>query len=105
MNPFNQRAMKLREAFGARHEPEARTLLARAYWSFLIILFASMAVAAVVYGAWEFTRPLEAKSDIVVGTPKTTLNRADLQKVLDGFDARADRFEERRRVPASRDPS
>lgn len=98
---------KLKDARAARHEPEARLLLARIYWAALIILLAVICVASIGYGVWEFTRPLGAKaSDVKVGTGKTVLQRVDLQGVLEGFDAWATRFEERRTAPVTaRDPS
>lgn len=103
-NPFSK---TIRDAYQGGHEPEARHVLARAYWTFLLSLFMLTTIGAVAYGAWEFTRPFEENaSEVTVGAPKTLLNRSDIQGVLDGFDARAAQFEERREAPAlARDPS
>lgn len=98
--------MKIRDAFRARHEPEAHAQIARAYWALMISLFALSTVLSIAYGAWEFSRPLEGSgSDVTVGSPRAPLNRADLQEILDGFDERATRFDERRTAPALSDPS
>jgi hypothetical protein len=97
---------KIKDALEARHEPEAQALLAHAYWSALISLLALIAIGSVAYGAWEFMRPLTQDiSSVTVGSPKAPLNRAELQTVLDGFDERNIRFEERRVAPALADPS
>ena len=101
-----ERFTKWNEARAARHEPEARRLLARTYWAFLICSVTLVGVFSIGYGVWEFMRPLEkSESEVVVGASKTILNRVELQAILDGFDLRTDRFEERRVAPAVRDPS
>ncbi len=100
---------KWRNIRAARHEPEVRRTLARAYWTVLVIFFAFLCLASIGYGVWQFTRPLDTKeSEVTVGTgsPRSVLNRIDLQAVLEGFDARAVRFEERQSAPIpTRDPS
>lgn len=89
-----------------RYEPESRLEFARVYWTVLVALFAVAGVASIIYGVWQFTRPFnQAASEAIVGAPKASLNRADIQEVLDGFDVRARQFEERRTVPLVRDPS
>ena len=101
-------SMRLRDVLSSRHEPEAERLLASGYWSLLIILLVCMIVGGIGFGAWEFTRPLVApmESEVTVGSAKAPLNRADLQKVIEGFDGRAERFEQRRAQPVTvRDPS
>src|SRR5262245_14429774 len=98
----------IKDALAGRHEPEAFHLLARVYWAGLVSLLAIVTIASIAYGAWEFMRPLEAanESEVTVGAQNSILNRAELPKVLDGFDARAARFEELRRSPETvRDPS
>jgi hypothetical protein len=101
-----RRFIPFRSARDARYEPEAQRVLAQAYWSVLVILGAIVMSAGVSYGIYEFTRPLQpSESDVVLGAGKAPLNRADLQTVLDGFDMRAQEFEERRAAPLVRDPS
>lgn len=99
LNPFHR-------TFQNRYEPEAWRAFAGVYWSALVALFTVAALSSIAYGAWQFTRPFnQAVSDAVVSAPRATLNRADIQKVLDGFDVRAVQFEERQSAPAMRDPS
>jgi preprotein translocase subunit SecF len=99
-------SVKIRDAYAARHEPEAQHVLANFYWAFLVILCALSLLSAVFYGAWEFTRPLaeESGSSVTVGVRKV-LSRTDIQKVLEALDSRAGLFDERRTAPAVRDPS
>lgn len=96
-----------KEMRAARHDPEMRRTLARTYWSLLVMLLMVTGVVSVAYGAWQFTRPLEQKveSDVTLGAPRAPLNRADIQMVLGGFDARSEQFEARRAAPPPRDPS
>lgn len=90
----------------ARYEPESQRTLARVYWIALILFFLVMVSAGIAYGAYEFSRPLTPpESEIVVGNRKPPINRAELQTVLDGFDMRTVRFDERRAEPTLRDPS
>lgn len=98
--------VKLKDAYAARHEPEAIRLLARAYWAFLILGLALTVVIVISYGVWEFFR----MPTIDVGTsgmrPQTAFTRAQLQELLEKFDARAERFEGRMTAPVPvKDPS
>ncbi|MFZ2886741.1 MAG: hypothetical protein WA021_02890 [Minisyncoccia bacterium] len=89
-----------------RHEPEAGQRFARTYWAVVMSLFMITVVAGLGFGVWEFFQPLSHEtSEVTVGTPKTALNRTDIQIVLIGFDARAALFEERQQMPAMQDPS
>lgn len=102
-----ERFSKFKDARAARTEPEAQKFLAQIYWAFLIIFFSVITLVSIGYGMWEFTRPLEpAAGEAQLGSGnKALLNRADLQAVLQGFDARASQFEERRAASPVRDPS
>ncbi len=100
----------LSESFGgaldAVHEPEAQRTLGTAYWAFLVTLFVCMCVISAGFGVWEFLRPLgEPSGSVSVGTAKT-LSRNDLQKILEGFSARATEYEAKLVAPAPlKDPS
>jgi len=104
---FDPVPMKIRDAYAARHEPEAEHVLATWYWAVCIVVLALTILGGVGYGAWEFFKPAgeQVEASVTVGTRKT-ISRADLQKVLEAFDARAARFETKLRAPASaKDPS
>ena len=99
--------VKIRDAYRARHEPEAERILGQFYWAVLISFFAMSVVASIGYGVWEFMRPESAipESSASLGAKKT-LTRPDLQKVLEAFDQRATKYENRRIAPVLvRDPS
>lgn len=99
-------SVKIKDAYSARHEPEAVRLLARAYWTFLVLVCAVLVTSGVVYGVWEFVRtPAEPESSVSVRSA-TTFTKGDLQELLKGFGDRALRFEERMKAPVSvTDPS
>jgi hypothetical protein len=98
--------VKLKDAYAARHEPEAIRLLARMYWSFLIVGLALTVTTAIAFGVWEFFRMPAPDSGTSGMRPQTAFTRAQLQELLEKFDARAARFEERMTAPVSaKDPS
>ncbi len=96
--------VRLRDAYARRHEPEAEHVLARAFWAFCTSLFLVAFVAGVIYGAWEFSRmPRPSDGGNVRG--QTGFTRAQIQGLLDAFDARAETFNARLGAPPARDPS
>jgi|GEM_PF-3546900 len=85
-----------RELRDARHEPEGRKSLSRVYWATLIIFFFIFSVSFIVYGIWQFSLPLRGvESEAKVAAPQIPLQRGELQAVLEAFDERTMRFEER----------
>ena len=100
----NTLPVRLRDAYAARHEPEAERVLARAFWAFCTSFFLVSLVASVAYGAWEFSRmPRASEEGGVRGQAGFT--RAQIEGLLDIFDTRAETFDERLRKPPVRDPS
>lgn len=99
-------SVKIKDAYSARHEPEAARLLARAYWASLVLICAVLVTGGVAYGVWEFVRtPAEPESSVSV-RPATTFTKGDIQALLKGFGDRSLRFEERMKAPVSvPDPS
>lgn len=98
--------IKVRDAYAARHEPEAQRVLAQAYWSFLILGFAVAVSAGIAYGVWEFFRTPSADEGLAGVRPQAAFSKAQLQELLEKFDLRADRFQERLTAPVTvRDPS
>ena len=100
--------VKIRDAYAARHEPEAERVLATFYWAFLVTLFSLCVVGALALGVWEFMRPLtgDGSGSSVNASGRKTLTKSDFQKVLEGLDARAKSFETRHTAPVLvRDPS
>lgn len=99
--------IKIRDAYAARHEPEAARMLGEVAWMFMLVFLALTIVGGILYGAREFLRPLsaEVESSVSVGARKG-VSRADLVKILEAFDARAKEYESRRTAPVPvKDPS
>jgi len=96
--------IKMTSLYAARHEPEAYTLLARAYWAVMVVVVAVLMVGGIAYGVWEFLKPLpEATSGV---KPQLNLSKAQLEKILKGFQTRSDNYEKSRVAPTVvRDPS
>lgn len=98
--------IKVRDAYAARHEPEAQRILAQAYWSFLIVVFILSASVAISFGVWEFFRMPAADEGSAGVRPQVAFTKAQLQGILEKFDARANQFQERMTAPVTvRDPS
>ncbi len=96
--------VRLRDAYSARHEPEAQRVLARTAWALCTMIFFVSLVASVAFGAWEFTRiPRGAEESGVRG--QTGFTRAQIENLLQTFDTRAEEFDARLKAPAVRDPS
>ena len=100
-------SIKIKDAYAARHEPEAQRFLGGAFWSLLILVFSLVVLGSISFGVWEFLQPLTVASDTVVGGGKAkTVTKGDLEKILDGFDARATKYNSRKTAPVLvRDPS
>ncbi len=80
----------------ARHEPEGRKSLSRVYWAALIVFFIVFSIGCMIYGIWQFSLPLRGvQSEAKVAAPQIPLQRSELQAVLQAFDERTQRFEER----------
>ncbi len=97
--------VRIRDAFAARHEPEAIRFLARIYWTVLIVVCAIVSVCAIAYGVWEFFRlPRLAENANMRAQPAFT--KADVQSLLKAYEARGTKFETRLRetIPV-KDPS
>lgn len=97
--------MRLKDAYAARHEPEALRILAQGYWAFLLTFSSICAVCAIAYGTWEFFRLPERDESLSV-RPRQAFTKSDLQALLKKYDERAAAFEARRIAPVSvKDPS
>ncbi len=104
---FNPVPMSIREAYRARHEPEAQRLLGTFYWTMLIFFLALFVMGGVGYGVWEFKRPLTegAEESVSVGTKKV-ITKIEIEKMLQAFEARATMYESRLKAPSPiKDPS
>jgi hypothetical protein len=100
-------AVKIRDAFAARHEPEAARVLGEWFWTLLVILLILVTIGSIIFGTREFLKPLtqEVEESVSVGQRKG-VTRAELVKILELFDARAKEYELRRTAPVPvRDPS
>ncbi|MBL8158296.1 hypothetical protein JNK62_02060 [bacterium] len=98
--------IKVKDAYAARHEPEAQRLLAQAYWAFLITSFVAAVIVVIAFGVWEFFRMPVVDESLSGVRPQTAFTKAQLQELLEKFDMRADRFQERLTAPVvARDPS
>ena len=97
--------IKFGSLYVSRHEPEAYAMLARMYWAVLICFAALLMILGITYGTWEFLTPLpEAASSGV--RPQLTVSKAQLEKILQGFEERSKAYDAHRRAPASiKDPS
>ncbi len=100
-------SLKLKDAYHARHEPEAERFLGRVYWAFLIILLALTICGSLGFGVWEFIKPIAVIPEDAVNTrARKVLTKMDLQKILQAFDERAEEYESRKTAPLPvKDPS
>lgn len=96
---------KIKEIHAARYQPETQEKIARGYWAFLLSCVALAVTGGLGVGIWEFSRPHAAEGGATLGAPQSPLDTGKLRAVLDGFDARVRRFEERQNAPAFADPS
>ena len=102
----SQVSIKVKDAFAALGEPEAEHFLGSVYWALLVIVLVSLLLGGIGFGVWEFLQPLPEQQSLVSGHAQNALTKDDVEKVLEGFDARAKKFESRRAVPLLvRDPS
>lgn len=98
--------VKVRDAYAARHEPEAARALARIYWASMITLFSCAATLSILYGAWEFFRSPVQDANTITVRPQVAFTKAQLDGTLKGFDGRADRFQQKLTEPiTAKDPS
>lgn len=99
--------VKIRDAFAARHEPEAARVLGEFFWAFVVCFLGIVVAGSVAFGVWEFLKPLseETESSVSVAARKG-VTRAELVKILEAFDARAKEYQSRRTAPVPvKDPS
>jgi hypothetical protein len=99
--------VKLKDAYTARHEPEAARVLGEYAWMVMLGLISLAIVGSIAYGAREFFRPLseEVESSVSVGARKG-VTKTELVNILDALDARATEYELRRTAPVPvKDPS
>lgn len=100
--------VKIKDAFAARHEPEAARVLGELFWTLLVLLLVVVSVASIAFGVREFLQPLAAEEveESVSVAARKTVTRAELVKILEAFDTRATEYETRRTAPVPvRDPS
>lgn len=99
--------VKIKDAFAARHEPEAVRVLGEFFWAFLVCLLVLITIGSIAFGIREFLKPLseEVESSVSAGARKG-VTRAELVKILEAFDVRAKDYDARRTAPVPvRDPS
>jgi hypothetical protein len=97
--------VKLHDAYQARHEPEAQQLFARLYWAFLIVFLVIGIIASLGWGAREFLQEPQTDAGLDI-RPQPIFSRAELVTVIQGFEARSERFEARVKAPITiKDPS
>lgn len=98
--------VRLKDAFAARHEPEAHAILARVYWTVCISFGFICVLGSVAYGAWEFSQNKIQDGTLIDVHPQIQVSKAQLQGVLKKFEERRARFEERLQAPVSiKDPA
>ncbi len=92
------------DAYTYRHEPERQRILAQGYWSILLCLAALVAVASILYGAYQlfsvFQEGNPEEAPFTSGK-ETKLDTALLQTTLDGFAARAANYSALKSNPPS----
>jgi len=99
--------VKVKDAFAARHEPEAARVLGEIFWAFLVLALTVATLGSVAFGVREFLKPLtvDEEPSVSVGARKG-VTKAELVKILEAFDARAKEYESRRAAPVPvKDPS
>lgn len=99
--------VKIKDAYAARHEPEAARALGEFAWVFMVVLLGLTLLGSILFGARAFFRPLSHKveSSVSVGVRKG-VTKVELVKILEAFDARAKEYESRRTAPVPvKDPS
>ncbi len=101
-------SLRFKDAYHARTEPEAARVVGVFYWSALICTAFLLIIGSTVYGLWEFMQPQfrgGAESSVVI-PPKKTFTKAGIQKVLQGVEERAQRYDVQKQAPIPvRDPS
>lgn len=98
--------VKVRDAYAARHEPEAQRVLAQTYWAFLIVGFALSVGVAISFGMFEFWRMPSTDESLSGVSPQAAFTKTQLEELLLKFDARSNVFQERLTAPVTvRDPS
>lgn len=87
--------IRIKDAFAARHEPEARTALARLFWVICVCIGIVFLLLSIAYGTWEFFRSNAQRGGSIDVRPQIQVTKAQLQELLGKFDQRRVRFEER----------
>ena len=99
-------SIKIKDAYAARHEPEAERFLGSVYWAFLVVALVLMLVGGIGFGVREFVRPIASDSDTTTARKAKTVSKKDLDAVLTDFDERAKEYDTRKIAPVLvRDPS
>ena len=96
----------LQAFYAARNEPENMRPLAEVYWRALLTLGLLMVVGVLMYGTWEFFGVIAnlSSADATTAPSSATLDRNQLQNMLDSLNARQKGFDALPGVTAS-DPS
>ena len=78
-----------------RQEPEQFRALAEVYWRGLLFLAGIIILGALAYGSFKLLAILSENknTDALPPEGRPTLNRAELQAILDGFAGRKERYE------------
>ncbi len=98
----------LRDVWQYRDEPERFRVLTDVYWRTLLALATVVTLSAAVYGGSGLVSLLapESESPLLSRSGGADLNRAELKSILDGFEARQDRYELlKKSLPNIADPS
>lgn len=99
--------LHLRTLWKLRHEPHAARRFFASLWFLLIVFWVISFFVCGAYGFYVFSNK-EPVSDLSSGVRAApdTLNRSALQEVLDGFEQKKTRFEERKaKSSRAEDPS
>ncbi len=100
----------VRGAYARRYEPESAALLARVLWRCALALSLALTLVGIVYGAHTLSSAVSVMNAantpaVQISEPESRL-RASFDAVSEGFDARAERFEQlRANAPSLPDPS
>ncbi|OGG90941.1 hypothetical protein A3H16_00205 [Candidatus Kaiserbacteria bacterium RIFCSPLOWO2_12_FULL_53_8] len=107
---FGPDTMKgVREMLANRHEPESLRSLADLYWRGLLSIAFCIITLVIFYGVWDLLNVLNALSASLdtSAPPPPALDRAALNKVIQGFETRQVQFDALRKNPSAgiSDPS
>lgn len=109
MNYFSTIGNELRDLWSNRHEPEYLHTLVEWYWRALLTMLALVMFGAIYYGGSTLYAALGLAGDETTfsqGGGGIMLNKEELQRTIDAFAARAEKYEAfKKTLPSIPDPS